>query len=139
MPKIETGPNADTMLSGLEHAKTMKLSEINGAYETAIAALTPTYPDSERLTFDKQEAEARAYIADSNADTPLLSALAEGRGIDRAELVRRVIAKADAFSSASGLITGLRQRYEDMLDAATTVEAVNAIPVTYNLPGQDVA
>lgn len=134
MPKIETGPNAKTMLSGIEHAKAVKMDEINTAYEAAIAALTPTYPDSERLTFDKQEAEARAYMADESADTPLLSALAAGRMMVKAELVQRVIAKADAFAVAAGYLTGLRQMYEDMLDAAETVAEVEAISVTYSLP-----
>lgn len=59
----------------LEEAKADKLSEINAAADVAIAALTATYPDRELATFDKQEAEARAYVVDpATAKTPLLSA-----------------------------------------------------------------
>ena len=60
----------------LEQTKAAKLSEINKAADAAIATLTATYPDRELATFDKQEAEARAYTADATASTPLLSALA---------------------------------------------------------------
>ena len=114
--------------------KARKLAEVNAAYTAAIAALTPTYPDDERFTFDKQEAEARAWLADNSAPTPFVDALAAGRHMDKAELVARIIAKADAFALASGSLTGQRQRYEDMLDAASTLADVAAIVPVYALP-----
>lgn len=113
----------------LTDAKSAKLSEINAACQRALESLTPTYPERELTTFDKQESEARAYIADAMAPTPLLSALAAARGIELADLVQRVIAKADAFAAASGAIIGQRQALEDRLDAAQTLEDVQAITV----------
>lgn len=124
----------DEWLGGI---KSRKLTEINDAYQQAIATLTPTYPDDERLTFDKQEAEARAWLADNSAPTPFVDALAAGRQMDKAELVSRIIAKADAFALASGSLTGQRQRYEDMLDVAETADAVAAIVPQYSLPGME--
>lgn len=118
----------------LPELKAIKLNEINATYQQAIATLTPTYPDDERLTFDKQEQEARAWLADNSTSTPFIEALAAGRQMDKAELVSRIIAKADAFALASGILTGQRQRYEDMLDAAQDAEAVAAIAPEYNLP-----
>lgn len=118
-----------------ENVRARKLAEINAKCEAALAALTPTYPERELLTFDKQEAEARAYQADSGASVPLLTSLAAGRGISVADLAGRVIAKADAFTAASGWLIGQRQRLEDTLDACETVEAVWAIEVNYSLPG----
>ena len=97
--------------------------------------MTPGYPDDERLTFDKQEAEARAWLADSSASTPFVDALAAGRQMEKAELVSRIIAKADAFALASGSLTGQRQRYEDLLDAAETAEEVEAIVPVYSIAG----
>lgn len=113
----------------LEEVKTAKLSEINAAADRAIATLTATYPDREISTFDKQEAEARAYMADPTAPTPLLSALAKARGLSMDELVKRVIAKADAFATASGYIIGQRQALEDQLDTCKTLEEVQSIVV----------
>lgn len=121
----------------LDELKAIKLNEINILYQQSIATLTPTYPDDERLTFDKQEQEARSWLADNSTSTPFVDALATGRQMDKAELVNRIIAKADAFAIASGLLTGQRQRYEDMLDAAETADAVAAIVPQYSLPGTE--
>lgn len=114
-----------------------KLGEINALYQQAIATLTPTYPDDERLTFDKQEAEARGWLADNSFPTPFVDALAAGRQMDKAELVKRIILKADAFALASGSLTGQRQRYEDMLKDAQDAESVAAIVPQYSLPGME--
>ena len=113
----------------LEEVKAAKLSEINAAADRAIGTLTATYPDQEISTFDKQESEARAYAADPTASTPLLSALAEARGISLPDLVERVIAKADAFTVASGSIIGQRQVLKDKLNICTTIEEAQAIAV----------
>lgn len=112
-----------------EEAKADKLIEINMAADKTMAALISTYPEREISTFDKQEAEARAYIADPEAPTLLLSALAKARGISMDELVKRVIAKADAFAAASGYIIGQRQALEDQLDTCKTLEEVQSIVV----------
>lgn len=112
-----------------KEAKAAKLSEINKAADKIMVALISTYPDREISTFDKQEAEARAYMADPTAPTPLLSALAKARGISMDELVKRVIAKADAFAAASGYIIGQRQALEDQLDTCKTLEEVQSIVV----------
>ena len=123
----------------LDEVKAAKLSEINAAADRAIATLTATYPDRELATFDKQESEPRAYAADATASTPLLSALAQARGIPLDELVRRVLAKADAFAVASGPIIGQRQALEDRLDVCTTVEEVQSIAVNIVMPGEEVS
>ncbi|MFR8053840.1 MAG: hypothetical protein ACLU6O_03660 [Bilophila wadsworthia] len=103
------------------------------------AILTGTYPDREIRTFDKQESEARAYAADATASTPLLSALAQARGIPLSELVERVLAKADAFAVASGSIIGQRQALEDRLDACTTLEEVQGITLVISMLGGETA
>lgn len=100
-----------------EHDKKSKLAVINTQAEKELKRFTETYPPGEISTFDKQETEARAYLLDNTAPTPLLDALATNRGIDKAELVSRVIVKADVFSAASGAIIGKRQKLEDALNA----------------------
>lgn len=119
----------------LEEVKAAKLAEINAECQRMLESLTPTYPERELTTFDKQEAEARAYAADPTASTPLLSALAQARGVPLDELARRVLVKADAFAVASGSIIGQRQALEDRLDACTTVEDVQGITVNIYMPG----
>lgn len=114
----------------LADLKASKRADLIAACESAIAAIRAGYPESEVLSWSKQEAEARALVADANAATPLLDALAAARNIDKAELAARVIAKADAFAAISGALIGKRQRLEDQLDALpadATPEQVAAI------------
>ena len=118
----------------IDQLKFIKLIKINNAYNEATEGLVKTYPSTEVLTFDKQESEARAWLDDNTVSTPLIDALALGRGIDKAELVRRIIVKAEAFATATGYLTGQRQRYEDLLDAATMAEEIEAIVPEYVMP-----
>lgn len=117
-------------LPGIADLKAAQRANILADCEHAIAAIRAGYPESEVLSWAKQETEARALVADAGAATPLLDALALARGIDKAELAARVIAKADAFAAISGALIGKRQRLEDELDALpadATPEQVVAI------------
>mgnify|MGYP001157020053 CR=1 FL=1 len=76
---------------------------------------------AETLTFDKQEREARQWQTDNSVTTPYIDAMLAERPLEKAELVGRILAKADAFTMASGMATGKRQRLEDELKAAVAV------------------
>lgn len=117
----------------LEELKAAKLAQINEGCQSALAALTPTYPEKELFTFERQEREARALLAGDSSDVAHITAIASGRGIPVEDLARKIVAKADAFSLASGLLIGRRQRYEDMLEEAQTKEALAAIQPVYTL------
>lgn len=113
-----------------DEVKASALASINASCERAIVAIQSGYPSSEVLSWPKQEAEARSYVADSSAPTPLLDALAEARGIDKTELAARVILKADAFAKYSGTAIGKRQALEDALialPAGATADQIAAI------------
>ena len=114
-----------------DELKAIKLSEINSKYNEATSSLISTYPSTELLSFDKQEQEARAWLKDNNIETPLIDALAEGRQIDKADLVNRIINKSDLFAIQTGYLTGQRQHYEDQLELATTKEEIEAIIPEY--------
>ena len=47
----------------LDEAKAAKLTEINAACDAEIGAIKATYPDTEVMSWDKQEQEARALLA----------------------------------------------------------------------------
>lgn len=115
----------------IEELKKIKLSEINNKYNIATSTLVSTYPEIELLTFDKQEQEARAYLEDSSVETPFLTILAETRGIELSELVKRVINKSETFSNIIAFLTGQRQKYEDQLELANTKEEIENIKPEY--------
>ena len=88
-------------------------------YEQSIAQLTAGTPESEKSTWSKQEAEARAYTTDNTASTPLIDGIATARGVDRVYLIGKIIEKADAYTIAIAQLTGVRQAKEDQLMAGT--------------------
>lgn len=110
-----------------------RLLKINTEFSKAMNAVVAGYPEKEISSWAKQETEARAYQANNNAITPLVDALSQARGLEKAELVSRIIAKADLFASVSGSLIGKRQALEDQLNALpenATAENVEAITWT---------
>lgn len=120
----KAAPTEDEMLA---KAKEAKLAEINAAAESAIQSIRSKYPQFEIDSWQSQEAEAREWVADNSASTPILSAIAEARGISLSDLVSRVIAKADAYRPAVAGVIGIRQDLEDKIERYTTVHTVNSI------------
>src|SRR3546814_11114285 len=62
----------------------------------------------------QQLKEAAAYAIDPLAATPLLSALAQARGIDLAALALKVLEKGELYAVGAGRLLCARQRVEDM-------------------------
>lgn len=77
------------------------------------------YPQTEIDSFYRQEREARAWTADNQTPTPMLSAIAENRGMPLDLLCKKVIEKAELFATIIGNIVGKRQAFEDRILAAT--------------------
>jgi len=104
-----------------------QLRKINAGCEAEISTLRTTYPESEVLSWDKQEREARAYLADPTARVPLLSGLAAARGIALGLLAQKVVEKADAYTAAISAAIGQHQALEDQLMATTTQAEAEAV------------
>lgn len=107
--------------------KAVKLAGIAREFSDRMSTLKSSYPEEEIQSWFKQESEARAYIDDTSASTPLLSAMATARGITVEDLALRVVANADAWSATSGALIGKRQKYEDQIAAANDVASVSGI------------
>lgn len=115
----------------LTDAKAAKLTEILTGSDAAMNAITSTYSENEKFSWPKQEAEAKALLADPSAPAPLLRGIADTRGIALTVLRDKVLANVEASEALTALILGTQQRYEDAVKAATTVEDVQAIEVKY--------
>jgi len=103
----------------LAELKAQKISEINFAFEMAMNQVKTGYPQDEILTWSKQELEARAWLADNNAETPLLDAYVVVKSVTKANLVNAIIYKADLFATICGSLVGKRQYLEDVINSAT--------------------
>ena len=98
------------------------IARINAGYQAQMGKILNEYPQAETLTFDKQEREARQWQADNSVATPYIDAMLAERPLDKVELVARILNKADAFTTASGMATGKRQRLEDEIKTALVAE-----------------
>ena len=116
-------PNPPT----LAELKIVKKDEITANFEQTIQQITAGYPPNEIASWSKQEQEARAFTAVALSPTPLIDALANTRGVPKAALASRIIAKADLFAGISGQLIGKRQGLEDSIEAATSKTALASI------------
>lgn len=121
----------------LEDAKAAKQAEITAGADAILAPLGAEYGVYERQTWDQQAAQAAALQTDSNADAPLVRAIASARGMDVIALAGRILANKTAWEAISGYVVGQRLGYQDRLDAlgeGATANDVAAIEVAYTLP-----
>lgn len=110
-----------------EEAHIAQANKIANAFNAAVAAITSPYPGDERDSWPKQEAEARSYVANNTASTPLLSAIAAARGIAQSDLAARVITNADNFAGLAGAAIGRRQARMDAISAAVAAKDLTAL------------
>jgi cystathionine beta-lyase/cystathionine gamma-synthase len=113
----------------LEQAKASKLAEVTMEYNNAIYSLVGTIDQYELASWAKQEEEARAYVEDNTVATPLLSGMVASRGLGETvlEFAHKIIAKSNAYQVAYAVVLGTYQAKQKTIDAATTVEEVQAI------------
>jgi len=85
------------------------------------------YPRFEIDSWQNQKADAEAYTLDINATTLTLDALSSVRGITKEVAAERILNKAAQFAVLSASYAGERQRLEDLVDNALTIEEIHAI------------
>ena len=118
----------------LAEAKASKLEALNASYESFVSQLTNS-PQTEILTWSEQEAEARAYTASKQeSDAPMLSSLSKARNIPLSMLCAKVIEKAEAYRSFIAYAIGKRQAYEDAIERAQTLGALESIHINFTPP-----
>lgn len=93
--------------------KARKMVEINQALENTLKSLRIDYPESEIMSWSKQENEARRWLVDNTSLTPMIDNIAEIRGIGKVDLINKIILKADQYTYAIGMSIGRRQYLED--------------------------
>ncbi|EGF1228656.1 hypothetical protein IB030_000117 [Campylobacter jejuni] len=122
------------VLSGSElltEMKSIKLNEINQAYESAIKLVQQDYiPATEMLSFETQERESIAYKNSNYQDTslcPFMQTIATARGIDLRTLCDKAIEKATLYRQASGALIGKRQGLQDRVELVQSLDELNLI------------
>lgn len=112
----------------LAQSRTQLIHRLTNKIDQLKAQILYGYSQAEIDSFYCQEREAREWLADNQAPTPMLSQIAEGRHDipSLAVLVEKVIEKADAFSAVMGGIIGKKQDIEICIKLAKNSEELAA-------------
>lgn len=94
-----------------------KQKEIRTRYAAQMAAVASPYQLEERETWFTQLKEADEWLADNTTVTPMLTAMAEARGISVADLVAKIKVNDGLFRQAIGELLGAQQAELDGLAA----------------------
>ena len=89
--------------------------EIRERYAKFMAAVASPYKQVERETWFSQIQEADAWLISASVETPLISALAQARGIPLPLLVEKIKENDTLFRAAIGGLLGKQQAELDEL------------------------
>ena len=111
-----------------ESVKKQKIEELKTQLEKYIEEYVYDTPLSEKISWGKQESEAKEYLKDNNAPTPYIDALlaSRNRGEDKLDLINKIITKADAYSVFHGTLLGkLHIKLLEVEEFTFNVETIN--------------
>lgn len=120
-----------TDLEKAEQLKQEKLREAEQLLNQKLSAIS-NYPQAESASFDVQEKEAAAYLADNEiaqAEIPTITGIAAGAQVELAVLAQKIVDNAKDFAPLRGLYLGRHKRVRDLLNSAETLEQVEEVDV----------
>lgn len=119
--------NGTVWVEDIEKKRAAKETAIRDEGAKRLESLALPYQQQERDTWETQLKEAEAYQANPSTPTPMLDAIAAGRGLTKAALVAKVMENANLFRAAAGQILGRQQALLDQLATATSaqIDAIN--------------
>lgn len=103
-------PTAEQLLN-------IEANKIRQRYAQMMDDVAKPYTKTEQLTWDTQVKEADAYLADNQADVPMISVLATNRGVPLRDLVAWIKENEARYMVAVGTLLGQQQAELDALYA----------------------
>lgn len=115
----------------LSRAKAAKLSILNNKFDAIVQEnLGEVIPSAEMLTWETQEAESLRYLASEPKDSalcPTMAMIAEKRGVELTLLCQKSVQKAELYRRLISTLIGQRQKYQDLIEASTSVAELDSI------------
>ena len=93
----------------------VEAKKIRQRYAQMMDEMVKPYTKTEQLTWDAQVREADVYLLNSQADVPMISALAQNRGVALADLVVWIKDNEALYRVAVGTLLGQQQAELDQL------------------------
>ena len=112
--------------------KEKAIAQARQEYTKAIKTIKDASPSEEVGTWSQQALEANAFVADSEATTPLLNSLVVSRskGETKQELAEKIINHHKAYGSVVGEALGKMQSQIKAIDAATSLDDLDSLLVS---------
>lgn len=111
----------------LNSAKQTALNHLANKVDSLKSALMAGYPQAEIDSFYRQEFEARAYLNGDESNIAMIANIAKLRGVPLAVLAEKVVQKADFIAAAIGQVLGVKQKFENAIEQAETLENLVSI------------
>ncbi len=126
---VHIGKSAEALAKNLNTKKTEKLAKLRSDFDSAVNALVSNIPPHEIASWRKQEEQARAWVNDNTAQTPMIDVLLTARnmGETKLELVNSIIANADAYEAVYAPLLGKYQSLNKAVNSANNTSEVEAI------------
>ena len=100
---------ANIIESALNNTKKSKIEELRNEFDKIVNEYIFDTPLSEKLTWDKQEAEAKAFLSDPASPTPFIDLLiiSRNKGETKEELANIIVSKANFYIGFQGGLLGM--------------------------------
>jgi len=123
--KTKVAVSAEGLQVAADFMKKVGLFALTDIIDTRYNVIQSKYSNFEVFTWNIQVEEATKYLADSEAATPLLTTLAESRGITVEELATKVIEKSTAYRNEISNLLVTQQTVTKKLKECSTIRDLN--------------
>lgn len=133
-PVVEPEPEPTPTL---EEARSAKLAELMRKYEAAFAPASAVYPGIEREGWFLQREEAQKVL--TGGESAIIDQWVALRGADEtaAEFAALVMENYEMWAGLYATLTPMQQRMYREINALTTVEAVQAYSINFNISSEE--
>jgi len=107
----------------VDRLKTYLSKKVRKAYQEKVDAFSSLYASYEIESFKDQREEWKLYLANYEANTPVVNAMASARGVTREVLFSKIGENVIALASMQGEQNAL----EDSIKNATTIAELKAV------------
>ena len=106
---------------GVKFNKFVMLKVIADRFSERLKNLNVDASDLETATWEEQKREALSYQLDNTTTTPLIDILASGKGIDRSDLVAKILSNVEAYKVKLANLLVEQQQLEQRVKACQTI------------------
>lgn len=123
--------------NGAAFMKALLRKILDDVYDKRFSQINLPVSKLEEISWAQQRSEAEAYVADNSVVTPLLTSLAQSRGITVNEMANRVISAIAAYNQEVATLLAKKQLVETEIKSCAGIEQLNILihnRFGYNMP-----